>query len=613
MLLGGGQKATGRPTQGAPILVRLVVLVGVLLVALEGGGHMLATGGFDGPTGRFVTPWLAPALHAYLPFRIWVLEHPVVSGGLVAMAFVLLLLGYRAWLIAWHNHIVPRINGIRLVAGDTRFPLRSFDLLKEVRKRPEGTTFVGLSPERGRWWGWNWRPIYVSQRQKTMHTHVLGKTGSGKTVSVLWPAVLQDLLDGKGVVVMDAKGSDENVQTMKALAALSGRSDKLKVFSLPAWNQPEVFSHSYNLLYVRPRTPTDRGGDPVAVAERVFAILDLGDNEYYNTQAQMAFVNVVKLLHGMVDGDGVGLPFVLQDVAVCLKGIGGVGGWERALKHCLEHSLDRRAAEELVSQIGRLGNDLGKCFSGVVGALDKFSSPLVNAYAPDLVFEDVLQENGIVYVQLPANLFKLQAPAMGRVMLMDIQQEGSLRQVFRSTRNQTPCAIVVDEFYNFADLSVVDSLNKLRDANLEFTLAHQSLADLELVSKEFAGAVWDNTRTKHVLNQDNPALCEQLSKSIGTEMVVERTVRSQEGALLTSLMTGDASTKLVDAFRLHPNAIKDLGAYGQGYVINDEGIRPVCYGMVPEVMANYPLPLRDQEQARGLRLFATFVAGAAAA
>src|SRR5690606_7356156 len=312
---------------------------------------------------------------------------------------------------------------------------------------------------------------------------------------------------------------------------------------------------------------------------------DLGDNEYYNTQAQMAFVNVVKLLHGMVDENGVGLPFVLQDVAVCLKGIGGVGGWERALKYCLEHSLDRRAAEELVSQIGRLGNDVGKCFSGVVGALDKFSSPLVNAYAPDLVFEDVLQENGIVYVQLPANLFKLQAPAMGRVMLMDIQQEGSLRQVFRSTRNQTPCSIVVDEFYNFADLSVVDSLNKLRDANLEFTLAHQSLADLELVSKEFAGAVWDNTRTKHVLNQDNPALCEQLSKSIGTEMVLERTVRSQEGALLTSLMTGDASTKLVDAFRLHPNAIKDLGAFGQGYVINDEGIRPVCYGMVPQVIA----------------------------
>ncbi|TMA25416.1 MAG: hypothetical protein E6J78_17560 [Deltaproteobacteria bacterium] len=45
-------------------------------------------------------------------------------------------------------------------------------------------------------------------------------------------------------------------------------------------------------------------------------------------------------------------------------------------------------------------------------------------------------------------------------------------------------------------LSIIDSLNKLRDANILFTLSHQSLADLELVSKEFAQAVWENTRTK---------------------------------------------------------------------------------------------------------------------
>jgi len=32
---------------------------------------------------------------------------------------------------------------------------------------------------------------------------------------------------------------------------------------------------------------------------------------------------------------------------------------------------------------------------------------------------------------LPSNLFKLQAPALGKCMLMDLQQEASLRQVFR--------------------------------------------------------------------------------------------------------------------------------------------------------------------------------------
>jgi hypothetical protein len=209
------------------------------------------------------------------------------------------------------------------------------------------------------------------------------------------------------------------------------------------------------------------------------------------------------------------------------------------------------------------------------------------------------------------NLFRIQAPAMGKVMLMDVQQEGSLRQVFRRTRNQRAFSVTVDEFYNFADHSIIDSLNKLRDANLEFTLAHQSIADLELVSKEFAVAVWDNTRTKDILNQDNPELCEKLAKSIGTHQVVEKTVRMQQGALLSSLTTGDASSKLVEAYKLHPNGIKSLARCGQGYLFNDEGLRPVSYGMLPAFSSDFHLQRREQANARGLRLYETFIARAA--
>jgi hypothetical protein len=108
-------------------------------------------------------------------------------------------------------------------------------------------------------------------------------------------------------------------------------------------------------------------------------------------------------------------------------------------------------------------------------------------------------------VQLPANLFRIQAPASGKVILMDVQHEGSLRQVFRESETRTAFSVTVDEFYNFADISIVDSLNKLRDANIEYTLAHQSLADLELVSREFATAVWDNTRTKDILTRTTPS------------------------------------------------------------------------------------------------------------
>jgi hypothetical protein len=309
----------------------------------------------------------------------------------------------------------------------------------------------------------------------------------------------------------------------------------------------------------------------------------------------------------MVDHRGCGLPFTMRDVAVCLKGVGDTGCWSRALRYCLDNSQEQGAALEISSQIARLGRDIHKALSGLVGVVDKFQAPLVNACDPDLVMSDVLERNRIVYVQLPSNLFKLQAPALGKVLLMDIQQQGSLRQIHRH-RNQRPFSVVVDEFARFADRSVVDSLNQLRDAAVQFTLAHQSVADLEIVSREFAMAVWDNTRCKDILKQDNPALCELVAKSIGTEQRVERTVRQEPGPLFTSLATREASSRLVEAYRLHPNAIKNLARHGQGYVLTDEGLSPVCYGMLPpDLRASFTLARKPQESARGLRLYEQFI------
>jgi hypothetical protein len=345
------------------------------------------------------------------------------------------------------------------------------------------------------------------------------------------------------------------------------------------------------------------------VAERVFSVLPLGDNRYYNTQAQIMFTNLCRLLHGMVDARGFGQPFTMRDLAVCLKGVGNRNpAWQGALDHCLKRSRDQIAAREVVSQIDRLGREIHKALSGLVGAVDKFQAPLVNAYTPDIVMQEVLERNLIVYVQLPSNLFKIQAPSLGKVFLMDVQQEGSLRQVFRATRSQRPFSVVVDEFGRFADLSFVDSLNQLRDANLQFTVAHQSLADLELVSREFANSVWDNTRIKDVLNQDNPALCEMVAKSIGTLQEVVKTVRVEAGPLFTSLATREASTRVVEAYKLHPNRIKNLARCGQGFLYTDSTLHPVCYGQLPSLRADYPLSSRPSATVAGLQLYERFIA-----
>ncbi len=542
----------------------------------------------------------------YIQIRTWVLAHPkTIVGGLLG-ALVALFLVARTLLIVWYDQVVARLAGTRQVVQPDRFPRKKVDVIAEIRRRPKGTTFLGLSPRKATV-GWRWKPAYITARQRTMHRHIVGKTGSGKTQGLIWPQVLQDAQDAKGVLVMDAKGSDDHIRMMKGIAQVTRRNEKLYVFALPAWNRPQLFTHTYNMIHIRPGSDGRPGDDPAAIAERVFPILPLGDNPYYNAQAEVLFRNLVKLLHGMVDKEGP-IPFTLRDVSACVKGAGEIeGGYHDAFDHCLNESTNREAAREVKAHANRLGASANECFSGLIAALDRFDSPVVNAYDPDIVFADIVAEGGMVYVQLPANLFPLQARAMGQVMLMDVQQVGSLRQVFGGPGSDRPFAVTIDEFYNFAYPGFVDSLNKLRDACVEYTVSHQTVADLTMVSPDFADSVFDNTRSLDLLAQDSPVLCERIAKMVGTSQVEKRTVRREKGPLFTSKLTWDASSRMVEEYRLHPNKLKNLAPFGQGYLLTDEGVLPVCYGMLPDLRVDYPLPRKDQTQARGLRLHVRFV------
>jgi hypothetical protein len=70
--------------------------------------------------------------------------------------------------------------------------------------------------------------------------------------------------------------------------------------------------------------------------------------------------------------------------------------------------------------------------------------------------------------------------------------------------------------------------------------------------------------------------------------------------LLTGLSTGDGSWTMVEAYRLHPNAIKAFARCGQGYLLADDEWHPVAYGMLPPLRAEYPLPRKDQQETKYL-------------
>ncbi len=512
------------------LLLRAGLLSLVLLGVAEWEYRNLASGGaLPGALPRPVALRMLLRLSTYGHWRNWLLDNAwlVVLGGLATALLVVLALRQ---VLLLSNRLTARVSGTAPREAPRTFPGTKVDVLRQIARRPAGHLFVGMTPKRTRL-GWRWKPVYLSAEQRSTHRHVIGKTGSGKTMSVLWPSVLQDALDGKGVLLMSGKGSDEELRTMKAIAALANRTDALRVFSLPAWNVPQLFTHTYNMLYVRPRTATSAGGDPVGDGTARLLRASHGRQRVLTRRTRRSCSpTCVDSSTGWWTSGAMASHSVLRDVSVCLKAIGNVGRWGRALQHCLDSSVERDVAEEIKAHIRQLDHDVLKTLSGLVGALEKYQSPIVNAYAPDIVFEDVLQSNGLVYVQLPANLFRLQAPALGKLILMDVQQEGSLRQVFR---HGTQPDAVLGRRGRVLQLRGPLHRRQPQQATRRPHRLHPRRTSPSRTSnwsrKQFATAVWDNTCTKDILHQDNPELCERIAKSLGTHRVLELTVRRRQG------------------------------------------------------------------------------------
>lgn len=572
-----------RPIGPIGILMVLLILAATAIALLEKGSQALlakqdATGAL--PAGY---AGLARLLNVYLAARYHVFEHWLLYGVLAFFGPGLLLLGVKKVLASFHR-AREQMSGMEFRQESYDLARAEFSLGKLIDENPDLEHQVVIGADD------TGKPVYLTDRARSMHVHVLGQTGSGKTKSVIEPLMLQDLWRGRGVLFIDGKGSEENEERLAAMAAASGRLADVKVFTL----SPFRTSHTYNPLHL------PSGGDPQARAELVFSSFkeDM-DNPYYRDQAAMFFRSLVCALAST------GKRFHMLDVAACIAS-------PDILEHALTQASDAKSRRAVRAQLERLGRKAGETFTGLLAAVQRYDHPAINTYAPDIVLEEEIDRGGVVGFFLPANYYKQLARYIGLVVLQHLQQVGALRQLDRS-RSQAPVYVYADEFYSFAYEGFTDALNKLRDAALSLLLSHQTFSDLEKVSKEYAKGVWDNTRNKVVLFQNDPEVCERISKALGTVKGVELTVRRSVDGLLNSYSTLEASSREVDAYRCHPNRIKSLRC-GQAYLAQDADFVGVNLQQVPDLPPAAPPALvaaggrPGEGRADGLGLHDMFVA-----
>ena len=101
----------------------------------------------------------------------------------------------------------------------------------------------------------------------------------------------------------------------------------------------------------------------------------------------------------MVDDKGRGIPFNLRDEFGVHPRPDSPGLQQgKGLEEVPRRIPRSRSGSRAACAVHLVGRDLGSSLPGLLGAIDRFQSPLVNAYAADLIFEEVLEKSLLVYV-----------------------------------------------------------------------------------------------------------------------------------------------------------------------------------------------------------------------
>ncbi len=136
-------------------------------------------------------------------FKVWVMAPLHLAGAALTCATALCLV--LEWLV--------RLRRLKLEAKR---------IGAAVLGPAENAVFCGESIGRER--------VYIKPSQRTMHTQVIGTTNAGKTESVILPWAIQDIQQGRGLILIDGKADRSLLEKLWAYTVQANRQADFRLF-----------------------------------------------------------------------------------------------------------------------------------------------------------------------------------------------------------------------------------------------------------------------------------------------------------------------------------------------------------------------------------------------
>lgn len=352
--------------------------------------------------------------------------------------------------------------------------------------------------------------VQLSDQDRMRHTHIVGATGSGKTV-LIEHLLFKDLERGCGALIIDPKGDREFYERVRHYCNKLGRSSDLHLLSSTYKSESCLWN------------PCGLGG--ASELQTKFFNSAVYSEPHYAKACEAALLRA------------------LTELTIELKqGFNILALVER---------LKTYANQEKNKNIEGLFLDLFNLAQGEWAEILGCAPNVAKDREINLL--DITSQNKILFVDLPTEAKAIQSGRIGRLLTQEIMLISGLRKLNPAIKSNKPFSVFIDEFDAFASESIATFINKGRSSGFMIHLAHQTLSDLNRVSPDFTGQILGNCNVRFVFRQDHPDDAETWSRVFGTKTVIKSTYQTQLGA-----ETGNASNRQVQEFRVSPDTIKDL-------------------------------------------------------
>ena len=382
------------------------------------------------------------------------------------------------------------------------------------------------------------------------HTLVLGPTRCGKTSKILKPLIYE---------ILKAKKRGEKV----GLTVIEPKGDVARM----VYEMAREMGLSDELVYVDPLYPNETNrinvmrGDKNDVAEATVAVLKslFGKQDPFFASVQELSSRKVTFLLKTLYGDNMDIMNVLSNLRD-----------ESLLKQNVEKYRNQHGTDDLVqffdNELLGSGNTADKYRQFIIGLRSQLENITSNEHLraiftgkSDIDLDEHLEKGGILAVNTALGKLGKSGDAFGMFIAMHVQLATFRRPGTEWTR--VPHYLLIDEYSRYINPDVERFLSIAAEYRVALIAACQSLSQLEVESGTLSGkavknAILTSTRNKIVFGGLEYVDAEEVSKIMGSDMVVERT-RSYDGGPLKNILPKMYKDTEEERVRFTPTVLMD--------------------------------------------------------